>query len=57
MSVEGVTTEIVAKASAAAQTAYYKSFQTVYFASIAFGGGRHKRIHDAWQGVGFHLDP
>lgn len=38
MSVEGVTTEIVAKASAAAQTAYYKSFQTVYFASIAFGG-------------------
>ncbi|OAG44853.1 hypothetical protein AYO21_00815 [Fonsecaea monophora] len=38
MSVPGVTLDIITKASAAAQTAYYKSFQTVYFASIAFGG-------------------
>lgn len=38
LSVEGVTTAIIIKASAAAHTAYYKSFQTVYYTSIAFGG-------------------
>jgi len=35
--VPGVTAQILQAASAAAHTAYFKSFQVVYYASIAFG--------------------
>ncbi|OCK84372.1 siderophore iron transporter, partial [Lepidopterella palustris CBS 459.81] len=37
LAVPGITPQILEAATAAAQLAYTKSFQTVYFASIAFG--------------------
>lgn len=36
-SIPGITPSVVAAGSAAAQRGYFRSFQTVYYASIAFG--------------------